>query len=62
MPKAVVIDPAFDWMATSHRDAVNNSIIYEVHVKGFTRLCPDVPAELRGHVRGDSGARQRSSI
>src|SRR4029077_12403848 len=26
--------------------------IYELHVKGFTRLCPDVPEELRGTYAG----------
>jgi glycogen operon protein len=34
------------------RTPLNNSIIYEMHVKGFTRLCPDVPAELRGTYAG----------
>src|SRR5919205_856645 len=31
---------------------LHSSIIYEVHVKGFTRLCPDVPQELRGTYAG----------
>jgi isoamylase len=53
MLKSVVIDNAFDW----HDDKrlgipLHESIIYEVHVKGFTKLCPDVPAELRGSYAG----------
>ncbi len=53
MPKAVVIDSAFDWGGDkAPRTPLNNSIIYEMHVKGFTRLCPDVPAELRGTYGG----------
>ncbi|MFN2476712.1 MAG: glycogen debranching protein GlgX [Chthoniobacterales bacterium] len=53
MPKAVVIDAAFDWGGDKPlRTPLNNSVIYEVHVKGFTRLCPDVPEELRGTYAG----------
>jgi glycogen operon protein len=53
MPKSVVIDNAFDW----HDDKklgipLHQSIIYEVHVKGFTKACPDVPKELRGSYAG----------
>lgn len=53
MPKAVVIDNAFDWRDDKRLGTpLHSSIIYEVHVKGFTRLCPDVPAELRGTYAG----------
>ncbi len=53
MPKAVVIDNSFDWRGDKHigRPLVE-SIIYEVHVKGFSKLCPDVPEELRGTYAG----------
>src|SRR3954467_10870013 len=53
MPKAAVIDNAFDW-GEDKRPGIplHSSIIYEVHVKGFTKLCPDVPAELRGTYAG----------
>jgi isoamylase len=53
MPKAVVIDNAFDW-GSDKRPAtpLHSSVIYEMHVKGFTRLCPEVPAELRGTYAG----------
>ena len=49
VPKSVVIDNAFDW----HDDKrlgipLHRSVIYEVHVKGFSKLWQDVPEELRG--------------
>lgn len=49
LPKAVIIDPAFDW-EDDHRPntALYNSIIYEVHIKGFTKMHPDIPEHLRG--------------
>jgi glycogen operon protein len=49
MTKAVVIDPAFDWGDDKPPGtAYYNTIIYEVHVKGFTKLNPDIPEEMRG--------------
>ena len=53
IPKAAVIDHAFDW-GNDKRPGIplHSSIIYETHVKGFTRLCPDVPLELRGTYAG----------
>src|ERR1043165_4172888 len=49
MPKAVVVDPAFDWgNDRSPGTPLSESIIYEVHVKGFTQLLSDVPENLRG--------------
>lgn len=53
MPKSVVIDPNFDWgndQKPSHRLA--DSIIYEVHVKGFTKTNPDVDEKIRGTYAG----------
>ena len=53
MPKAVVIDNAFNWDGDRKLGRpLAESIIYEVHVKGFTKLCPSVPAELRGTYAG----------
>ncbi|MEY2480474.1 MAG: isoamylase [Verrucomicrobiota bacterium] len=53
MPKAVVIDNAFDWGDDKRPGTpLHSSIIYEAHVKGFTKLCPDVPDELRGTYAG----------
>jgi glycogen operon protein len=48
VPKSVVIDSTFDWHGDKKLGVpLHNSVIYEVHVKGFTKLCPDVPEELR---------------
>src|SRR6266480_4782229 len=53
MPKSVVIDSTFDWQGDKNLGVpLHNSVIYEVHVKGFTKLCPDVPEELRGTYAG----------
>ena len=53
MPKAVVIDNAFNWDGNRKLGRpLAESIIYEVHVKGFTKLCPSVPPELRGTYAG----------
>jgi isoamylase len=53
MPKSVVVDLAFDW-GDAQRPVIPlaESIIYEVHVRGFTKLCPNVPAHLRGTYAG----------
>jgi len=49
VPKSVVIDAGFDWQGDRRPGIpLHNSVIYELHVKGFTKLCPDVPEELRG--------------
>lgn len=53
LPKCVVIDPAFDWEGdTLLRTPWHKTIIYELHVKGFTARHPDVPAEHRGTYAG----------
>jgi len=53
MPKSVVIDNAFDWANDRNpRTPLHQSVIYEVHVKGFTELCPNVPEKLRGTYAG----------
>jgi len=57
MPKSVVIDNAFDWGGDKRPGTpLHSSIIYEVHVKGFTKLWPDVPEELRGTYAGVGSA------
>ncbi|WP_183560367.1 glycogen debranching protein GlgX [Mucilaginibacter sp. SP1R1] len=49
IPKSVVIDHNFDWENDkSPNVAYYNSIIYEAHVKGFTKLHPEIPEEIRG--------------
>ena len=54
MPKSVVIDNAFDWGEHDKRLGIplNESVIYEVHVKGFTKLWSSVPEQLRGSYAG----------
>ncbi|HKD67545.1 MAG TPA: glycogen debranching protein GlgX [Candidatus Binataceae bacterium] len=53
MPKSVVVDDSFEWGGDRQpRIAWNETIIYEVHVKGFTFRHPEVPRELRGTYAG----------
>jgi glycogen operon protein len=53
IPKCVVIDPAFDWEGDQHlRTPWHETVIYEVHVRGFTRLHPGVREDLRGAYAG----------
>jgi isoamylase len=53
MPRSVVVNPYFDW-ADDHppRTPPHETVIYEMHVKGFTARHPEVPAELRGTYAG----------
>jgi isoamylase len=49
MLKGVVVDSAFTWGADrAPRTPWHKTIIYEVHVKGFTTQNPKVPPGLRG--------------
>ena len=51
--KSVVIDPAFSWGNDAPPDIpLHKTIIYELHVKGFTMRHPAVPPELRGTYAG----------
>ncbi|GBQ15008.1 glycogen debranching enzyme [Komagataeibacter rhaeticus] len=54
MPKYVVIDPGFDWHGQSGRSPVpwDQTVLYEAHVKGLTRLHPRVPEGVRGTYAG----------
>ncbi|MEW6638838.1 MAG: glycogen debranching protein GlgX, partial [Actinomycetota bacterium] len=57
MPKCRVVDTAFTWGDDRPpRTPWHDTIIYEVHVKGFTRLHPEVPPELRGTYSGLASA------
>src|SRR3984957_13082446 len=52
-PKSVVVDERFDWGG----DALpgvrwHETIVYELHVRGFTRLHPGVPEPMRGKFLG----------
>ena len=52
VPRSIVLDDEYVWEneRPSHRYA--DTVIYEVHVKGFTARNRDVPAELRGTYAG----------
>lgn len=53
MPKGVVVSPFFDWeQDRPPKTPLSDSIIYELHVKGFTKCHPDVPKPLRGTYAG----------
>ncbi len=53
VPRAVVIDPSFDWGDDRlPSTAWHNSVIYEAHVKGMTYCHPEIPAEHRGTYTG----------
>jgi len=53
MPKCRVIDPAFTWgRVRSPAVPWERTIIYETHVKGFTRLHPSLPEEMKGTYAG----------
>ena len=52
-PRSVVINPYFDWVDDRPlRRPLHETVIYEIHVKGFTRLNPDIPEEIRGTYTG----------
>src|SRR5271156_4238113 len=56
MPKCVVVDPNFDWhfqdVLTEVRVPFDDTILYEMHVKGYTRCFPNMAEELRGTYEG----------
>jgi isoamylase len=53
VPKAVVVDHTFDWEGDCLPDTpLADSIIYEVHVKGYSIQNPMVPEEMRGSYAG----------
>jgi glycogen operon protein len=56
-PLAAVIDHAFTWGDDkSPKTPMHKSIIYEMHVRGFTKLHPRVPEHLRGTYGGIASA------
>ncbi|MGK7924819.1 MAG: glycogen debranching protein GlgX, partial [Spirulina sp.] len=53
MPKCVVVDESFDWEGDELlRIPMYKTVIYEMHVRGFTKLHPDIPETLRGTYAG----------
>jgi glycogen operon protein len=53
VPRSLVVDPQFAWSGSRPpRPRYSDTVIYEVHVKGFTMGHPGVPAQLRGTYAG----------
>ena len=53
VPQAIVPNPYFDWgNDRPPRIPMHETVIYELHVKGFTQRHPDVPREHRGTYAG----------
>jgi isoamylase len=55
IPKSVVIDPTFDWEDDDWvrpRTPLQETVIYEAHVRGFTKRRADVREDLRGTYGG----------
>ena len=56
MPKCIVVDPEYDWhgqnRSAGYRVPFDDTILYELHVKGFTKCNPKLPEELRGTYAG----------
>src|SRR5262249_5318180 len=58
MPKSVVIDDAFNWGDEKRPNApLSETVIYELHVKGFTKLWQEIPEKLRGTYAGIANER-----
>jgi isoamylase len=53
MPKSLVHQPFFDWAGDNKLNLPwHETIIYELHVKGFTATHPEIPREIRGTYAG----------
>jgi isoamylase len=53
MPKNVVISPYFDWGNDRPPETPwYKTVVYEMHVKGFTARHPEVPPQIRGTYAG----------
>jgi glycogen operon protein len=52
VPRSLVVDASFASGGPKPHHSYADSVIYEVHVKGFTATHPDIPPELRGTYAG----------
>jgi glycogen operon protein len=53
VPTSVVVDDRFEWGEDTRLSRPwSETVIYETHVKGFTKLHPDIPEAERGTYRG----------
>jgi isoamylase len=53
VPRCVVVHDSFPWGDDTHPKVPwDDTVIYELHVRGFTMQHPDIPPELRGTYTG----------
>ncbi len=53
VPKSVVVDSTFDWGADAlPQTPWHDTVIYETHIRGLTKLHPAIPAHQRGTYAG----------
>ena len=53
VPRSVVVNPYFDWgVDRPPRTHYDETVIYEAHVRGLTKLHPEIPAGQRGTYQG----------
>src|SRR6476661_6723700 len=53
VPRSLVVDSQFRWQDEGRvRHRTSDTVLYEIHVKGFTMRHPDIPPELRGTYAG----------
>ncbi|HYY27418.1 MAG TPA: glycogen debranching protein GlgX [Chthoniobacterales bacterium] len=54
MPKCVVVDPDFEWSEARSQKRIpwDDTIIYEMHVGGFTKRFPKIKEKLQGTFAG----------
>jgi len=53
MARSVVADTTFDWSGEARPSfTAPDSIVYEAHVKGLTKLNPQIPPAIRGTYQG----------
>lgn len=52
MPKCQVVDHAFSWGRIPATPHPHDTVIYELHVRGFTQRHPEIPPQMRGTYAG----------
>ncbi len=53
VPRSVIVHGAFPWGSDRRPDIPwEDTVIYELHVRGFTMTNPDIPPEIRGTYAG----------
>jgi glycogen operon protein len=53
VPRSLVVDSGYAWQDENRiRHRTSDTVLYEIHVKGFTMRHPDIPPELRGTYAG----------